>query len=184
MKHLGWSLAGMRGRLALGTVLLFAVAALVPGETADAQGQGKYLTEAAARLGKLIGQANKDGYVFYDNQFSVGGGWLKQNSDGWVPLYTVTLQAGKRYRLIAAGDFDAKDVDLDVRDLNGKVYAVDDGVAPGAVVAFSPDTTQSTWSPCFLFDSIEASLHVPRHRPRLEITVTPAAERHAAFSPV
>lgn len=145
MKNLAWRMSGTRGRFALGAVAMFSMALLLPGRTAQAQqgaGQGQYLTEASARLGKLIGRANQDGYIFYDNQFSVGGGWLKQGENNWVNLYTVTLQAGKRYRLMAAGDADARDVDLEIKDLKGRQHAIDQDTASEAVINFTPDTTQ------------------------------------------
>src|SRR5438094_2133978 len=75
----------------------------------DAQeGQGVYVTQAAARLTKLIDAGNKAGYGLQDNSFSIGGGWLKQDASNWVALYTVQLTAGKKYRFLAAGDSDAR----------------------------------------------------------------------------
>src|SRR5438874_11599829 len=99
MKQLVMALVGVRGRLVLGALLMFGLVAAVPGLSAQAQqaGQGKYLTEASARLGKLIAKANQDGYEFQDNNFSIGGGWLKQGEKNWVPLYTLNLEAGKKY---------------------------------------------------------------------------------------
>jgi hypothetical protein len=139
--------------LGLAAALVFSMAALLPSETRGQDGQGKYLTEASARLGKLIARANQDGFKFYDDTFSVGGGWLQQSQTKWVNLYTVTLTAGKRYRLMAAGDFDAKDVDLDVQDLNGKTYAKDEEAASEAVVNFMPPTTQKYLVRVRLYDS-------------------------------
>ena len=104
------------------------------------EGQGKYVTEAAARLVKLIDKANGDGFKLHDNVFSIGGGWLKQSNNTWVALFTVELQANKQYRFLGAGDADAKDVDLDVQ-LNGKTVAEDTGTDPAAVVNFTPGTT-------------------------------------------
>jgi hypothetical protein len=119
---------------------------LLPGARATAQegSQGPFLTEAAARLGKLIAKANKDGFIFDENKFSVGGGWLKAgaNDDSWVSLYTITLKANTRYRLLAAGDADARDVDLEVRTLDGTVVAKDERIDPEAVVNFTPKATQ------------------------------------------
>jgi hypothetical protein len=101
------------------------------------EGQGKYVTEAAARLVKLIDKANGEGYKLHDNVFSIGGGWLKQGNNNWVALFTVELQAGKTYRFLGAGDADAKDVDLELQ-LNGKVVASDTGTDPTAVVNYTP----------------------------------------------
>ena len=55
------------------------VVALALEQRTAQQGQGQYVTEAAARLSKLIAAANKDGYILQDNNFSIGGGWLKQS---------------------------------------------------------------------------------------------------------
>ncbi len=154
MKNLAWWMGGARGRFALGAAVILAMAAVLPGETARAQqGQGQYLTEASSRLGKLIARANKDGYSLYNNQFSVGGGWLRQGQNNWVSLYTITLEAGKSYRLMAAGDADARDVDLQVKDLDGNEKAVDADTKSEAVVDFSPRITQKYLVRVRLYDS-------------------------------
>lgn len=105
------------------------------------EGQGKYVTEATVRLIKLIDASNKGGFTLQDNSFSIGGGWLKQSTETWVPLYTVQLTGGKKYRFLASGDADAKDVDLEVQDANGKVVAKDVKTDPDAVVEFTPQNT-------------------------------------------
>ncbi len=142
MRNLGSSLGTGRVRFACATLLVSALVVAAPGNgTAQQGGQGQYVTEAAARLSKLVGAANKAGYVFQDNNFSIGGGWLKQSQENWVPLYTLNLKAGTKYRFIAAGDADAQDVDLDIRDSNGKTLKADTGTDPEAVVDFTPETT-------------------------------------------
>jgi hypothetical protein len=135
------------GRLGLALGVAGLLSALVGGDTATAQqqgggGQGQYVTEAAARLNKLIAQANRDGYKLSDNNFSIGGGWLKQSENNWVPLFTVTLQQGRGYRLLAAGDADARDVDLQLVDENNKVVAEDAGTEPTAVLNIRPNQSQ------------------------------------------
>src|SRR4051812_18690224 len=97
--------------------LAVGVAALcLPNAVGAQEGQGKFITEASSRLTRLIAAANKQGYNLPDNTFSVGGGWLKQGKGTWVPLFTVPLEQGKSYRFLAAGDMDAKDVDIEVQD--------------------------------------------------------------------
>jgi hypothetical protein len=133
-------------RLVLAAAVLFAMAALLPhavqGQEKEKDNQGKYLKEATERLSKQIARANEDGFILSDNTFSVGGAWLKQGSD-WVNMFAVTLNAGTRYRLIAAGDFDAKDVDLQVTDVSGKTkFAEDVEEDAVALVNFTPKTTQ------------------------------------------
>ena len=106
---------------------------------AEAQeGQAKFVTEASIRLTRLVATSNKDGYTLQDNSFSIGGGWLKQSKEKWVPLYSLKLVEGKKYLLIAAGDEDAKDVDLEIVDADGKRVALDDKTDPEAVVDFVP----------------------------------------------
>jgi hypothetical protein len=117
--------------------------------------QGKYITETTVRLTKLIDKANGAGFVLQDNSFSIGGGWLKQSQNNWVPLYSVQLQEGKPYRFIAAGDADAKDVDLEiVADAGkGKTVASDVATASEATVDFTPTTTGTYLVRIRLYDS-------------------------------
>ena len=118
---------------------VFALAMLFLATNLQAQEllQGKYVNSASARLTRLVDAANKDGYKLSNNSFSIGGGWLKQNTD-WTPLYTIELQAGKEYRFVAVGDMDARDVDLQVRDANGNTVASDTSTAPEAIVTYTP----------------------------------------------
>jgi hypothetical protein len=140
MRKFGSSAGSVRFGLAMLVVSALVVAA--PGNgTAQQVIQGQYVTEAAARLSKQVEKANKDGYEFQKNSFSIGGGWLKQSTQNWVPLYTLNLQAGKKYRFIAAGDADAQDVDLEIKDSNGKTLKADVSTDPIAVVDFSPENT-------------------------------------------
>lgn len=127
-------------RFTLGVCVASMVALVVGTNQASAQ-QGKYVTEATARLTKMVNAGNKAGYSLSDNSFSIGGGWLKQSKTDWVPLYDVELKAGKKYRFIAAGDNDAKDVDLEVLDANNKVVAQDAATDPTATVDFTPTKT-------------------------------------------
>lgn len=135
MKYSRLSLCkGLVGACVLG---LLAVAGST--QRVDAQGgQGSYITEAAARLTKLVEQGNKDGYKLQDNSFSIGGGWLKKSETDWIPLYTVQLNGGTKYRFLASGDQDAKDVDIEIQDANGKTVAADVDTAADARVDFAP----------------------------------------------
>ncbi len=124
-------------RFTLGICIASVIALVASANQASAQ-QGKFITEASARLSKLVDAANGAGYTLQDNSFSIGGGWLKQSASNWVPLYTVQLTAGKKYRFLAAGDVDAKDVDLEVLDSNNNVVASDTATASTATVDFTP----------------------------------------------
>lgn len=141
---LGWRCAFSRSAFSRCAVVLTMACLLgvFGGEarTSAQEGQGKYVTEAAARLTKLIDQANGQGYKLHDNVFSIGGGWLKQSTNNWVALFTVELQANRQYRFLGAGDADARDVDLEVQ-LNGRTVASDTGTDPSAVVNFTPGST-------------------------------------------
>ncbi len=144
------------GQFVLGACLASLLMLVGAHNRAAAQdGQGKYITESTVRLIKLVNAANKAGYALQDNSFSIGGGWLKQGKDNWVGLYTVQLTAGKSYRFLAAGDADAKDVDLqivDAKDVN-KVFKEDVDTAANAVVDFTPETTGRYLVRIRLYDS-------------------------------
>ena len=119
---------------------LVVVAALLICNQVNAQ-QGKYVNSASARMVKLIDQANSNGYKLQNDGFSIGGGWLKQGRDNWVPIFSTTLKAGQEYRLIAVGDMDAKDVDIQVTNEAGQIVASDTAASPEAIVNFRPTAT-------------------------------------------
>jgi flagellar hook assembly protein FlgD len=127
-------------RFILGIAIAGAVALAVNAGQASAQlKQGPFVTQTADRLSKLIGEGNKAGYSLSDNVSSIGGGWLKQSTSDWIPLYYVNLTGGKTYRFVAAGDNDAKDVDIELLDANNKVVAQDTGAEPTAKIEHTPD---------------------------------------------
>jgi hypothetical protein len=125
----------------LGVCLVSVLAVLGSASSARAQlKQGKYITQASTRLAKLVDAGNADGFSLHNNSFSLGGGWLKK-SEKWIPIYSVNLTAGKKYRFLASGDDDAKDVDLRIMDANGAQVAIDESTAADAVVNFTPKTS-------------------------------------------
>ncbi len=136
-------------------VCVASLLALAAGGTRASAQQGPYVTQTAARLSKLINDANKAGYSLHDNSFSIGGGWLKQSQSNWIHLYTIELKAGTKYRFLAAGDNDAKDVDLEVLDANNKVVAQDVATDPTATVDFTPGKTGQYHIRIRLYDSRE-----------------------------
>jgi hypothetical protein len=97
----------------------------------------KYLKDAADGLTGLLKKALEDGYKMQDG-FSFAGGWLKKDQKKWVSLFYMDLKKGVSYRFLAAGDKDAKDVDLRVIDADGNVLKEDVGTAPDAQVDFTP----------------------------------------------
>lgn len=128
----------MRSAMVIG--LISAAALVVAANRAHAQ-QGKWVTQASGRLSKLIDAANKDGYELQNNAFSLGGGWLKKTQNDWIPLYSVQLKTGKKYRFLASGDSNALDVDIRLTDAKGKEVVRDDSTAADAIVNFSPIAT-------------------------------------------
>ncbi|MCS7044959.1 MAG: pre-peptidase C-terminal domain-containing protein, partial [Gemmataceae bacterium] len=142
MHTAGWKRWSARGPV-LAALAMAWLASPLAAQRAAAQNveQGKYLTEASAALIKLVNASNKQGFKLPDNTFSVGGGWINQSQTNWVALFTVELQAGKTYRFLAAGDADAKDVDLQVLDAAGKTVANDSGTEADAIVDYRPTAT-------------------------------------------
>ena len=121
-------------------MLVFVAPAMA--QPAPQEEQGKYLNSASARLVKLVNAANEDGYKFENDKFAIGGGWLRQGKDNWVSLYVITLSDRKTYQFLAAGDMDAKDVDLQVTDYEtGKVLAADKTESNEVSVGFTPPAT-------------------------------------------
>lgn len=124
-------------RIVYSLVCLFALLFANVGQAQQQEQQGKYVNSAAARMVKLVNTSNGDGYSLQNNTFSIGGGWLPQSTE-WTPLYSLNLQAGKNYRVIAVGDMDARDVDLQILDSNNNVVASDTLTAPEAIVNYRP----------------------------------------------
>lgn len=119
----------------------------------EEKSQGPYVTQATQRLVKLIAKANADGYLLTNNSFSIGGGWIKYDPKNWVSLYSVKLVQGRSYRFVAAGDNDAKDVDIQIVDRNGKEVAVDEETNAEALVRFDPQETGEYMVRIRLYDS-------------------------------
>ena len=65
----------------------------------------------------------------------------------------VELTAGTKYRFLAAGDNNAKDVDLEVQDATGKVVVFDERTNPEAVVDFTPTVSGRYLVRIRLYDS-------------------------------
>jgi hypothetical protein len=131
----------MKQRYSVLCVCLASLVAVSAGADRAVAQQGVYVTQASARLTKLIDASNKQGYALQNNSFSIGGGWLKQSQTAWIPIYSIKLTAGKTYRFLAAGDNDARDVDLDIQDSTGKTLKADVDTAAEAVVEFTPTET-------------------------------------------
>jgi hypothetical protein len=130
-----------RGRFTLG-ICLAATLALVAAETrvAAQENQGRFINQASKRLVEMIAKANDDGFILASNQLSIGGGWLRQSTE-WVTLYSVQMEGGRLYRVVAAGDGDARDVDVEILNAKQNVVAKDEKVDPTATVNYRPPVT-------------------------------------------
>lgn len=119
--------------------LCFGLAFLM-GIPGPAAGQGKasgtYLVEAFTRVTNNAGLAGKLVGFGYAENLSILGGWVDAGKSLEFDLNH--LVAGTQYMIIAAGDKDAEDVDLEIIDPAGKVVASDVRTAPDAIVAFTP----------------------------------------------
>jgi hypothetical protein len=139
-------------------VVLMAALTLLAGPqrtAAQGEGQGGYIVQAAQRLQKLTDTANKEGFKLDDNKFSMGGGWLNQG-EAWINLFNLNFKAGRTYRVIVAGDNDARDVDVQIVEMKtGKPVAADVKTDPEAVVDFTPNATQKYIVRVRLYDSRE-----------------------------
>jgi hypothetical protein len=142
-----------RRRVALGVCLTMALMFVSAGSSAAQEGRSVYVRQTAARLSKLMDEAERDKFILPVNAFSIGGGWLNQSTDQWIPLFTVQLTEGKAYRFLAAGDDDTKDLDLEIQDSSGKVVAQDVSVAADAKVEFTPQMSGRYTVRLRLYDS-------------------------------
>jgi hypothetical protein len=108
-------------------------------QPACAQGKstGTYLTEAFTRVTNNADIAKRVGAGYgYADGLSVLAGWV--DAGDRLQFALRHLQAGTRYMVIAGGDRDADDVDLEILDPDGRVIASDVRPAPDAVVDFTP----------------------------------------------
>jgi hypothetical protein len=92
------------------------------GPVAAQPGPDRRFTEAAARLAKLVHQADQQGFKYLDEGVSLGGALLKPGKE-YVNLFTVQLEAGERYLVLAVGNGDATDVDVQLVDEKGKTVS-------------------------------------------------------------
>jgi len=120
---------------------LAAVLALV-GLAGPAAAQGKasgtYLTEAFNRVTNNAAlAANLNGYGYIDGT-SIMAAWINV---GGKSTFNMQLDAGVEYVFLGAGDLDAQDVDLVIRDAGNNIVAEDKRVAADAVVVYKPQVT-------------------------------------------
>jgi hypothetical protein len=101
------------------------------------------LDEATKRLTRLIQYEEKEGYKLINDKVSIGGGYLIRGMGlapgDWVSTIEMTLEAGKSYTVLAAGDDDVRDIDVDLQDSQGKVVGQND---ESGTIQHRPKTTQ------------------------------------------
>ncbi len=130
--------AGVRRRGACLALCVVLTLLLASPETTRGQGKdsGGWLTQAFNRVTNNAGIAQKlVGYGYADG-LSVLGGWIDAGKQLEFDLRSLTV--GTSYMIIASGDKDAEDIDLEIRDPNGQLVVADNRVAPDAVVEFVP----------------------------------------------
>ncbi len=96
----------------------------------------QYVEEAAKNLRPVIKTAVDDGYRMQKG-LTLAGGWLDKG-ENWTKMLSLELSGGRSYRIVGAGDFDAKNVDMRITDRDGKELVADKGVQKTPVVNFTP----------------------------------------------
>lgn len=102
-----------------------------------------YGKEAFSRLHGHLNLAAKQGFGIQSKEGTIFGGWLPKGMPGvkskWYELKKMNnLDPNKVHRVIVAGDFDAKDVDVEILNRAGNVVASDTRVGREAIATFRP----------------------------------------------
>lgn len=99
----------------------------------------EYMAQAVARTLVTARAADTLGGYGFAQGTSFLGGFLKVDRSATL---VTTLNAGEQYMLLAAGDDDARDVDVILRrESSGAIVASDTDSSAGAVVFFTPNRT-------------------------------------------
>lgn len=108
-------------------------------QPAHAQGKatGQFLDAAVVRVTDIAAKAKFAQYGYADG-LSILGGWVDEKAS---LSFSMELQKGVDYLLLAGGDNDALDVDLELQDATGIALAADAGFDPEAIVQFTPRQT-------------------------------------------
>jgi hypothetical protein len=116
-----------------------------------------YSKEALTNLTPLLRKAGQGGFKL-EVGAAIFGGYMPrgrgQGNEPWLPVISLVLDPNKQYRIIAAGDNDALDLDLRVVDpATGAVIALDDRIDATAEVTFQPPRQQRYEVQFRLYDS-------------------------------
>lgn len=116
------------------------VAFLGMASSACAQGQtsATYLKQAFIRVTDSASGAAKLGNFGYDDGISILGAWVDSRDS---VNYYVPLTKGVNYMIVAGGDNDSQNVNLEIQDADSKVVASENRVAADAMLNFAAPST-------------------------------------------
>ena len=86
----------------------------------------------------MIDNSTRAGYRPTADSLLLAGAELKQSKTEWIEVGTVDLDSNCTYIVMGAGDKDATDVDIQIRDSNQNVVAKDDTTNVEATVEYRP----------------------------------------------
>lgn len=141
--------------LAILVLVLLGLAA-GPSNRASAQtlerATAKYSMQAMANLDALIKVENRLGYYFARNSLVLGGTWMDK-SNKYTGVLSFTTEPGRTYVIVAAGDNDARDLDLRITDRQGNVIKQDGATDATARVQFTLRNAREIVIQVRLYDS-------------------------------
>jgi hypothetical protein len=118
--------------VALGALSLGSLASAVWAQGATS---ATYVGQAFIRVTASASDNAKLGNFGYDDGICILGAWVDCRDD---VQFWLSLRKDDNYMLVAGGDNDCQDVQIDVLDENGKQVAGEKRVAPDASVTFAP----------------------------------------------
>jgi len=117
-------------------LLMLAPTTVVVPQTTESWTPGPYLTQAIARVYSWVTANTITARgVGFDDGISILGTLVRPGASSTVVRH---LTAGTTYYFVAGGDNDAQDVDLAVKDMNGRTLASDVLADAEPVVEFTP----------------------------------------------
>ena len=112
---------------------------------------GPFLVQAMTRVTNLAANAKQLGGYGYNDNISIMAAWVEGKRS---ISFGYPLTAGTDYLFLAAGDNDARDIDLAITDnYDNRTVALDQGSEPEAIAPFTPRFTGSYTLKLTLFSS-------------------------------
>jgi hypothetical protein len=125
--------------LLLSTLTFTGYSSTVPAPSKEQDWWGTiYLRQSMDSLIEVATEALQGSAYGIDDGTSIFAALLEE---GKTISFTRTLEKGKSYLLVAVGDEDATDIDLLLKDVDGRIVAEDVGVEDHAMIAYVPKTT-------------------------------------------